>query len=174
MKQQHIPSGTSVRGDRILRERVHDPYKTRLKLPEPSACPDCGATFHKGRWTWLPAPEGANQERCQACHRIADNYPAGLVTLRGGFLARHKAELLNLARNREALEKGEHPLHRIMSVVERPGEVEIATTDVHLPRRIGQALHDAYEGTLDIDYDKEGYFVRVAWRPGAVLHRLAS
>ncbi|MHA1152712.1 MAG: BCAM0308 family protein [Alphaproteobacteria bacterium] len=162
MKQQQLPK-TARRGDRLIRERVHDPYKTRLKLPEPSVCPDCGAAFHKGRWTWTPAPEGAKAVRCQACHRIADNYPAGIVTLRGGFLDRHRAEILNLARNQETLEKGEHPLHRIMAVAERSDEVEIATTDIHLPRRIGQALHDAYEGALEIDYDKEGYFVRVAW-----------
>ena len=162
MKQQRLPE-TARRGDRLIRERVHDPYKTRLKLPEPSVCPDCGAAFHKGRWTWMPAPEGANAVRCQACHRISDNYPAGIVTLRGGFLARHQTEILNLARNQEALEKGEHPLHRIMAVAKRRGEVEIATTDIHLPRRIGQALRDAYGGTLEIDYDKEGYFVRIAW-----------
>ena len=164
MKQQQLPE-TARRGDRLIRERVHDPYKTRLKLPEPSVCPDCGATFHKGRWTWAPAAAGANAARCQACHRIADNYPAGIATLRGGFLARHKVEILNLVRNQEALEKGEHPLHRIMAVTEQGviPKVEIATTDIHLPRRIGQALHDAYQGALDIDYDKAGYFVRVAW-----------
>jgi ribosomal protein L32 len=162
MKQQRQPE-TARRGDRLIRERVHDPYKTRLKLPEASVCPDCGATFHKGRWTWVPAVAGAKVARCQACHRIADSYPAGIATLRGGFLARHKAEILNLARNQEALEKGEHPLHRIMAVAEQGGEVEITTTDIHLPRRIGQALHDAYRGTLAIDYGKEGYFVRVDW-----------
>lgn len=162
MKQETVPS-TPARGDRLIRERVHDPYKTRLKLPDPTVCPDCGAVFRKDRWTWGEAPEGANEERCQACHRIADGYPAGVVTLSGGFLAEHKEEILNLARNQEALEKGGHALHRIMAVEERDGEVEITTTDIHLPRRIGQALFDAYEGAFDFTYDKEGYFVRVTW-----------
>ncbi len=162
MKQRQLPA-TARRGDRLIRERVHDPYKTRLKLPEPSVCPDCGATFHKGRWTWTPAAAGANAARCQACQRNADNNPAGIATQRGGFLTPHNAEILNLARNQETLEKGEHPLHRIMAVTEQGDEVEIATTDIHLPRRIGQALRDAYQGALEIDYDKAGYFVRVAW-----------
>jgi hypothetical protein len=162
MKQGRLHE-IAQRGDRLIRERVHDPYRTRLKLPDPTVCPDCGALFRKGRWTWEAAPDLANQERCQACRRIADGYPAGVVVLSGGFLARHKADILNLARNQEALEKGEHALHRIMTIVDRGREIEITTTDIHLPRRIGQALHNAYEGDFDLAYDKEGYFVRVAW-----------
>jgi hypothetical protein len=43
------------RRDRLIREHVHDPYKTRLKLPEPTVCPQCGAVFNEGRWHWAPA-----------------------------------------------------------------------------------------------------------------------
>ncbi len=158
-----VPGERGERGDRLLRERVHDPYKTRLKLPDPTRCPQCGALFHKGRWTWEEAPEAANEELCQACHRSNDAYPAGVVTLSGGFLAAHKTEILNLARNQEKLEKAEHPLHRIMGLEETEGQVEISTTDIHLPRRIGQALYNAYEGEFDFHYDEEGYFIRVSW-----------
>jgi hypothetical protein len=38
------------RRDRLIHEHVHDPYKTRLQLPEPTVCPQCGAVFHEGRW----------------------------------------------------------------------------------------------------------------------------
>lgn len=38
--------------DRRIVEHVHDPYKTRLKLAEPTVCPKCGALFHEGRWRW--------------------------------------------------------------------------------------------------------------------------
>jgi hypothetical protein len=162
MKKRRLPV-TGARGDRLLRERVHDSYKTRLKLPDPTVCPGCGAVYLKGRWTWQAAPDGANAELCQACRRVNDAYPAGVATLTGGFVREHRREILNLARNEEALEKGEHPLHRIMGMEEKHGEIEITTTDIHLPRRIGQALHNAYEGTLDLHYDKDGYFVRVTW-----------
>ena len=92
------------RRDRMIRERVHDPYKTRLKLPEPTVCPTCGAVFRAGRWHWeTTRPEGANEETCQACHRTSDSYPAGEVTLEGVFLAAHKDEILNLARNVETM-----------------------------------------------------------------------
>ncbi len=162
MKQGRAPV-SGQRGDRLLRERVHDPYKTRLKLPEPTVCPGCGAVYRKGRWTWASVPVGANVASCQACRRVDDAYPAGVATLRGGFLKKHRREILNLTRNQEALEKGEHPLHRIMAIEDRSEEIEITTTDIHLPRRIGQALHNAYRGSLDLHYDRGGYFVRVTW-----------
>ncbi len=162
VKKDRLPEAAE-RGDRLIRERIHDPYKTRLKLPDPTLCPDCGAVFRKGRWAWEVAPEAANQERCQACHRIADGYPAGIVTLRGAFLKKHRTEILSLARNQEKKEKSARPLHRIMEIKDKGEEIEITTTDIHLPRGIGQALHNAYKGEFDIHYDKEGYFVRVNW-----------
>ncbi len=148
-----------------FQEHVHDPYKTRLKLHDPSVCPDCGALYHSGRWTWpeVPPPENAEPERCQACHRIHDHYPAGWVTLSGGFVASHRAEILHLLRHNEELEKAEHPLHRIMDIEDENGALVVTTTDIHLPRRIGEALHHAYRGTLDYHYEEETYRLRVRW-----------
>jgi hypothetical protein len=72
-------------------------------------------------------------------------------------------EIIKLARHQEEVEKAEHPLHRIMSIEEREDHLVITTTDIHLSRRIGQALHSAYKGSLDIHYDEEGYFIRARW-----------
>ena len=163
MKKADLPV-RGKRGDRLIREHVHDPYKTRLKLPDSTVCPQCGALFHKGRWTWGNQPLKAKEGLCQACHRINDKYPAGILTLSGGFIRGHRREILNLARNTEAVEKAEHPLHRNIAIEDRGEEIEVTTTDIHLPRRIGQALHDAYKGEIDFHYDAEGYFVRVNWR----------
>lgn len=152
------------RMDRRLREHVHDPYKTRRKLSEPTVCPGCGAVFHQGRWQWMAhPPRDAEQVMCQACHRINDKYPAGTLTVRGAFVDQHKDEIVHLIRHQEELEKGEHPLHRIMDIDEQPGEITVTTTDIHLPRRIGEALHHAYQGALDFRYEEEAYFLRVAW-----------
>src|SRR5690349_4580543 len=38
------------RRDKMFEERVHDPYKARHKIAEPSVCSQCGAVFHEGRW----------------------------------------------------------------------------------------------------------------------------
>ena len=65
--EDEIPRQT--RRNRMIHERVHDPYKTRLKLPEPTVCPQCGAVFHEGRWHWAPRPSPAHEELCQACHQ---------------------------------------------------------------------------------------------------------
>ena len=67
---------------RNLRERRHDTYKLRGKLPEPTVCPQCSASYHKGHWTWEKPLEGeAHSQLCQACKRINDRYPAGELTI---------------------------------------------------------------------------------------------
>jgi hypothetical protein len=37
----------------------------------------------------------------------------------------------------------------------------LSTTDLHLPRRIADAGHQAYQGTLDQHYDDGGHLLRV-------------
>jgi hypothetical protein len=163
MKDKDL-SRRAARGDRLIREHVHDPYKTRLKLTEPTVCPQCGAVYHEGRWHWAERPDQAQEALCQACHRSNDGYPAGILTLSGTFLGEHRTEVLGLARHQEELEKGEHPLHRIMSIDEQGKVIVINTTDIHLPRRIGAALYSAYEGELDFHYNEESYLIRVGWK----------
>ena len=152
------------RNDRRISEHKHDPYATRGKIPEPSVCTDCGATYRSGRWSWGRRPAGAHAETCPACRRIADAYPAGELILSGGFVNVHKDEILNLVRNTETVEQAEHPLHRIMHTDDRDDQITVTTTDLHLPRRIGVALHHAYKGDFEVDYEPKGYFVRCRWR----------
>ena len=152
------------RKDRLIQERVNDPYKTKRKPPEPSVCPFCNAVFKDGRWQWLESwPVDSHKEICQACQRVRDDYPAGLVTMSGDFVSTHKTEILNLARNHEQGERAQHPLHRILKVEERPDSVVVSTTDVHLPKRIGDALRRAFKGQLETHYDEGSCFVRVNW-----------
>jgi hypothetical protein len=119
--------------------------------------------FRKGRWTQAARPADAHEHRCPACSRIRDRFPAGSITISGPFAGSHRAEVLGLARNEERAERGEHPLARIMAVEEHPDQVVITTTDLHLPRRIGEALRRAYDGELTIDQEKQSYLVRVTW-----------
>lgn len=157
-------SDDSKRIDRLVEERVHDTYKLRGKLAEPTRCPKCGAVYQGGRWQWdIDAGSGAHEQLCSACHRIVDNYPAGEVGLSGSFLAAHKDEIIALARHLESTEKAEHPLNRIIAVSDSGTAALITTTDVHLPVRIGKAIRRAYEGELTIHFDESGYFARVTW-----------
>jgi len=157
------PRRESRRRDRLIQEREHDTYKVRGKLPDPTACPECGALYREGRWLWGTAPEGANEVACPACQRIRDHYPGGYLALSGGFLAEHRAEILQLARNVETREKKQHALKRIMEIDESEGAFEITVTHPNLARAIGEAVHHAYQGELDFQYADEENVLRVRW-----------
>ncbi len=152
-----------VRRDKLIQERVHDTYKARGKLPEPTACPDCGAVYHKGRWQWLPRPDEAHEQLCPACHRIRDHLPAGYVTLSGGFLGQHRDEILNLVRHHGERERAGHPLERIIAVEPYAGGVVVTTTGIHLARCLGGALEHAYQGCLEFHYNDGENLLRVDW-----------
>ena len=40
----------------------------------------------------------------------------------------------------------------------------ITTTDVHLPRNIGEARKQAWKGELEIKFSPDEYLVRVHWK----------
>ena len=165
MSTKNIPAGFRQihRQDGIFQEQVHDAYKAKGKLPEPSVCPQCGAFFHQGRWQWGDAPAGAHHETCPACHRIHDHFPAGFLTLEGPFFLGHKHEIMQLVHHHEQRERTEHPLQRIMAVEDQGDTVLVTTTDIHLARGIGEAVHHAYQGELDFHYNPEENLLRVHW-----------
>lgn len=158
------PGFRLLRRDELLQELIHDTYKSRKKLPEPTRCPDCGAVFQGGRWSWGGEAAVAHEERCPACHRIRDRFPAGYVALQGDFFAGHREEIMNRVRSCEEAEKRSHPLERLMGIEDTSEGVLVTTTGTHLARRIGDALHDAYKGNLDYHYNKEENLLRVAWQ----------
>ena len=110
MKTRNLPPPGAPVGRRIAGRaqdtHVIDPYKAMHKLAEPTRCPNCGAVYQAGHWRWMARPPADAGERlCTACQRIADKYPAGIVTLTGLFADQHTAEILALARNQEEAEK---------------------------------------------------------------------
>ncbi|MDY6943866.1 MAG: BCAM0308 family protein [Pseudomonadota bacterium] len=151
------------RHDRFIKEWVHDPYKSKSKLPEPTACPACHAVYHKGRWQWLDTPPDAQEQLCPACLRVRDGIPAGFLDITGDFLKSHREEILNLIHNTEAQEKKERPLERIMALEETEGKLHLSLTSPHITRGLGEALHHAYQGTLDFHYEEEDILLRVHW-----------
>ena len=153
-----------LRREELRDELVHDAYKSGSKLPEPTRCSGCGSVYQAGRWTWNPAPPGAHEVLCPACSRIRDELPAGFVHLGGEFPPKLREELLQLAWHREAREKATHAVERIMSVKDVEDGILITTTDIHLARAIGDALHAAYKGELSYHYNKSENLLRVEWR----------
>lgn len=154
---------TPVRRDRLIQEQVHDTYKARGKLNEPSVCPQCQAVFHDGRWQWLDVPAGAENATCPACHRINDDFPAGFVTVSGAFFDSHKEEVLNAIHNEGIKAKADHPLERVMRVEDTDEGVLVTTTGIHVARRIGESLHHAYHGELEFHYNADEMMLRVHW-----------
>jgi NMD protein affecting ribosome stability and mRNA decay len=167
MKSFNLPPQRSAHARRIAghaqQDHILDPYQSQQKPHEGTLCPQCGAVYHEGRWQWRARPQAAQEALCPACRRLNDNFPAGIVTLRGAFVQKNKAEIIRLARHQEAIEKAEHPLNRIISIEEQADGITINTTDIHLPRRIGETIERTFRGSLGIDFEEGGYFVRVTW-----------
>lgn len=152
-----------ARRDRTIQEARHDVYQARGKFREPTACPRCGAVFHKGRWIWGNRPADAHESTCPACERINGHNPAGFVTLTGPFLAMHRGEILGLIHNEAAKAGAEHPLARLIAIEEKDETVSVSTTDVHLAQGIGDALRQAYQGRLTLRYSRDQQLIRVRW-----------
>jgi NMD protein affecting ribosome stability and mRNA decay len=141
-----------------------DPYRRAHKPAEPTLCPTCGAVFEEGRWHWGEAPAEANSENCPACQRIRDDFPAGYVTIKGEFFKDHRDEIVALINAKERSEKAEHPLQRIMAIADVREGLQVTTTDSHLARGIGEALHDAYKGDLKLKYSRDENLLRATWK----------
>ena len=148
---------------RRIEDSVHDPYRERYKPKGPAYCPSCGAVYEDGRWQWKARPDHANEHVCPACRRIQDQQAAGYVTLQGRFYDTHANEIVALLQHEEAQARAEHPLERFMSLERTDHKTVIRTTGVHLARRLGDAIHHAYQGQLDIQYAPDEFLVRIYW-----------
>lgn len=152
-----------VHRDRDIEEVEHDPYRAKAKPHGPAVCTDCGAVFRDGFWHWGARPDAARAQVCPACLRIRENQPAGYVRLEGVFFQEHRSEILQLIHNTEERARSGHALERVMSSAHERDCTVVTTTDIHLARRIGEALYRAYRGRLEVNYSPDEYLVRVSW-----------
>lgn len=166
MARKRSTTHSAARQPRPAR-RIHDeaPGAAHGKLPEIAGCPRCGASYRDGRWTWQTPPVGSYEHVCPACERIAEDYPAGVLHVEGEFAASRRDELVGLIRNIEERERAEHPLKRIMAIVDEGSGFVVTVTDAKLVDSFGRALKSAYDGSLEhppTTSDKEN-LVRVRW-----------
>ena len=155
---RHVQPMTALRSDS---------YHDWEKYHEPTACPECGASYRNGRWTWSAPDEDSIERLCPACQRIHDQFPAGYVTLKGKFARDHREEIIAAVRGCELREKAEHPMQRIIAINDVAAGIEVQTTDGHLARGIAEALCDAYKGRAQVRYAKDENLVRAVWERAA-------
>lgn len=146
----------------IYDDNRKDPYLAEEKHPESTICNSCGALFTNGRWTWDDIPSQVSHAVCPACQRIEDQYPAGIIKLKGPFLGEHYSQIINLIKNTQRRETSDHPLERIIDIKDEKDTTIITTTGIHLARQIGDALFRAYKGNLSYNYDDKK-LIRVRW-----------
>lgn len=155
-----------MRKDRLLKERDHDPYSNGKKFPEGTRCPECGCVYINNRWSWPSYETEVPREEhlCPACRRIRDDYPAGELFLSGNYFREHKEQILNLINNILKEEHARSPLKRLVRIEDRGDLMYLTFTDDHVTRRVGEAIHKAHKGELEINYSEEDRFVRIHWK----------
>jgi NMD protein affecting ribosome stability and mRNA decay len=146
--------------------------RSGLKLAEPAFCQRCGAIYSGGRWVaksnsrespehkhWRPA----KPTTCPACHQMETGSVGGYVSIGGGFLKEHLAEIRNLIEHEAEQALEDNPLSRIMDRREKDGRLIIETTTEHLAQRIGHALKRSYAGAVSYDFSHENKVARIQW-----------
>ncbi len=148
-----------------------DPYLPRGASCKVAVCEGCHAVFMNKRWYSdgeVYEAVANNPETmmlvCPACLKIRDNFPGGIVTLKGAYVLPHKQDLMNLIKNEEERARGFNPLERIMSIKENGhGNLVISTTNEKLAQRLGRALKKAFHGDVSYGWSHDNKLVRVDW-----------
>jgi hypothetical protein len=140
-----------VRCDRALSSTspLHE-----MKHPgDPAICSKCQAVWHKGKWSLHPLTPPEIQRRaipivilCPACKSDKEGNPTGILYLTGPFLAKNRAEILNLLHSAARIAAIKNPLERIIRI----------------------NVNKACGGTLDIRFSHVDKLVRVYWQREAV------
>ena len=152
-----------------------DPYLPKGASKKITVCEGCHAVYKKKRWYADPNIYNAavtirdtSVSVCPACLKIRDNFPGGIVTLKGDYVLSHKQELLNLIKNEEARARGFNPLESVMSVKENGyGGIVISTTNEKLAQRIGRAIKKAVRGDVTYQWSHDNKLARVDWQRAA-------
>lgn len=159
-----------ISGKRGRVKTSSDPYISEEGLPETSLCESCHALYRNKRWyldveAFDEAKAGGDFHwvTCPACQKIAERYPEGIVTLRGGYLWDHEEEIRNILKNEEERALTKNPLQRIIRMEREGDDLVIETTEEKLAEHLGRALHKAHQGELKVVWTEEHSVCRVTW-----------
>lgn len=154
------------RAARSVSPADHSRKQVAKKAADSLVCDDCGVVQHGGRWYWGALAIGFVRGCvCPACKSIRERRPMG--TLRIPMpLVDSTNEVMEFVRSAGSAEQAEHPLERLMDVVERDGELWITTTGAHLVRRLVTQLRHRFHSKPKIHYDESGA-ATATWPPAA-------
>ncbi|HTG00308.1 MAG TPA: BCAM0308 family protein [Nitrospirota bacterium] len=153
-----------------------DSYLPRGGMCSISICESCRSVYKNKRWYSAASDyEIARRDKsvattvCPACMKIRDNFPGGIVTLKGAVVLLHKRDLINLVKNEEERARAFNPLERVISVKENGlGSIVISTTNEKLAQRIGRAVKKAFHGEVTYHWSHDNKLARVDWIKEAV------
>jgi hypothetical protein len=148
-----------------------DPYLPKGASKHVSVCEQCHAVYSNKRWSLSPGlydtimkDPSTTPVVCPACHKMRDDLPSGIVTLKGDYVLPHKLELLKLVKNEETRARVGNPLERVMSVKENGGgSLVITTTNERLAQRLGRAIKKAFHGDVVYNWSHENKLARIDW-----------
>jgi NMD protein affecting ribosome stability and mRNA decay len=136
----------------------------------PLICERCGAMYLRRRWTLHP-PAAASLEAvadprptiCPACRMIAAEQFSGEVRISGAFAAAHQGEIERLIQGEARRTADDNPTARIVHIDRNDGRITVRTTTEHLAKRLGEALHKAFDGIVHYGFSHENKFAHVTW-----------
>jgi hypothetical protein len=161
-------------------KRYNLSYKEKYSSKDPylpkgakgnAVCECCSSVYRNKRWYADKRyfKEGVKKRElikivCPACLKMRDNFPGGILTLKGKDILLHKKDLMNLIRNEEERARGLNPLERIMSIKEDGyGNIIISTTNEKLAQRLGREIKKAFHGKVFYQWSHDNKLLRVDW-----------
>lgn len=161
--------GLEEKGQRTTRST--DTYLAKEAPKAPVFCRKCGLFYRNKRWVMdsgefqkMKSGTGVATTVCPACQRIADDNPAGVVTLSGDYLLSHEDEILNALKHTELQSRTKNPLGRIMEIAQEADVVTITTTEDKLAQKLGREIFKAHRGELQYQWSHDPQLVRVTWK----------
>jgi hypothetical protein len=144
------------------RETAHaDPYHESGKHAGNLICSQCHVVYTAGRWHWNAPAAGSVATLCPACRRVRDRHAAHVIRVEG-VPGDQRAELVNMVFRIAEIEREEHALERLMLVREDGASIEVATTGVHIARRLIANLLRRWRYELHVRHGSE--HTRMTWR----------
>lgn len=145
--------------------------KTLVPNPKGTAlCPSCSAIFERKRWfenqtraRELAADRTTALVRCPACARQKANYPEGILTVTGAFVAAHHDDILHTIVSTSKRERAHDTLCRLLDVRASGEGMTVKTANERLARKLGHVLHSSFGGELTFVFSHDDRLTRVHW-----------